>query len=116
MVTGFVKPGASLEHIINTVKHETQKLSKDNHLIFWAEGNNISRTPTSKSLNRICRYLQDKQHTSVTVTVIAINVPQRFDLNVARDVNREMKNFDRKLSKLATKFKLSADISRNYFT
>jgi hypothetical protein len=29
MVTGFVKPGASLEHLINTVKNETQKLSKD---------------------------------------------------------------------------------------
>jgi hypothetical protein len=31
-------------------------------------------------------------------------------------VNEETKNFDRKLSKLVTKFKLSADLSRNYFT
>ena len=70
MVTGFVKPGASLELLINTVKHETQKLCKNNHLIFWGGGNNISRTPMSKSLNRIFRYLQEKQHTSVTVVVI----------------------------------------------
>jgi hypothetical protein len=73
MVTGFVKLGVSLEHQINTVKHETQKLSKNNHLIFWGGGNNISRTPTSKSLNRIFRCLREKQHTSVTA--IVINIP-----------------------------------------
>jgi len=46
----------------------TQKLSKDDHLIFWG-GGNIYRTPTSKSLRRIFRYLQEKQHTSITVIV-----------------------------------------------
>ena len=80
----------------------------------WGGGNNISRTPTSKSLNQIFRYLQEKQHTNVTDNVV--NVPQRFDLNAARDVNEEKtKNFEGKLSKLATKFKLRANLSRNYF-
>jgi hypothetical protein len=72
--------------------------------------------PTSKSLIQIFRYLQDKQHTNITV----ISIPQRFDLNVTRDVNEETKNFNRKVHKLATKFKhtniVSADLSRNYFT
>ena len=58
VVTGFVKPGASLEQLINMVKHETHKLTKDDHLIFWGGANNISRTPTSVSLYHIFRYLQ----------------------------------------------------------
>jgi hypothetical protein len=41
-------------------------------------------------------------------------------LNAARDVNKETKNFNRKLSKLGTKSKhtnvVSVDLSRNYFT
>ena len=85
MVTGFVKPGESLEHLINTVIHETHELTKDNHPIFWGGTNNIFSTPMSISLNQILRYLQEKQHTSVTV----INVPQRLDLNEARDFNKE---------------------------
>ena len=48
MVTGYVKPGARLENLINTVKHETTKLTKDYHLIFWGGANNISRTSNIK--------------------------------------------------------------------
>jgi hypothetical protein len=91
------------------------KLTKDD-LIFWGGADNISRTSTSKPLIQIFRYLQEKQHTNVTV----IRVPQRIDLNVTRDVNEETKNLNRKLHKLAMKFKhtnvVSADLSRNYFT
>ena len=57
MVIGYVKPGARLENLINTVKHETNKLTKDDHLIFWGGANNISRTSTSKSLIQIFRYI-----------------------------------------------------------
>jgi hypothetical protein len=66
MVTGFVNPGASLEHLINTGVRETHKLTKDDHLIFWGGANNIFSTPTFRSLNQVFRYLQKKQHTSVT--------------------------------------------------
>jgi len=72
VVTGFVKPGAGLEHLINMVICETHKLTKDDHLIFLEGANNIFSTPMSKSLNQIFRYLQEKRHTSVTV----INVSQ----------------------------------------
>jgi hypothetical protein len=67
VVTGFVKLGASLEHLINMVTRETHKLTKDDHLIFWGGASNIFSTPTSKSLNKIFRYLQEKQHASVTL-------------------------------------------------
>jgi len=73
VVTGFVEPGASLEHLINTVIRGTHKQIKDDHLIFWGGANNIFSTPMYKSLNQIFRYLQKKRHTSVTV----INVSQR---------------------------------------
>jgi hypothetical protein len=66
VVTGFVKPGVSLEHLINTVICETQKLTKDDQLIFWGGANNIFSTRTFKSLNQIFRYLQEELHTSVT--------------------------------------------------
>jgi hypothetical protein len=72
VVTGFAKPGASLENLTNTVKKETSKLPKDDHLIFWGGANNVSRTPTSKSLTQIFGYLQETQHTNVTV----ISLPQ----------------------------------------
>jgi hypothetical protein len=73
MVTGFVKPGASLEHLINTVICETHKLTKDDHLTFWGGAYSSFSTPMSKSLNQIFRYLQEKRHTIVTV----INVTQQ---------------------------------------
>jgi len=64
MVTGFVKPRANVENLITMVK--------DDHLIFWRGANNVSRTPMPKSLNKISKYLKEKQHTNITV----INIPQ----------------------------------------
>jgi hypothetical protein len=91
-VTGYVKPGARLENLKNTVKHERNKRIKDDHPIFGGGANNISRTSTSESLITIFRHLQGKHHTNVTV----VSVPQCFELNVTRDVNEETKNLNRK--------------------
>jgi hypothetical protein len=64
---------------------------------------------------KFLKYLLEKQHTNVTV----INILQSIDLNATRDVNEETTNFNRKLSKLATKLMYTgivcADLSRNYF-
>jgi RNase H-fold protein (predicted Holliday junction resolvase) len=62
--------------------------------------NNISKNESNKGLRQVTHFVQNKKNTNV----IIMNAPHRFDLEESSCVNKEVKVFNRKLSKIMKRY------------
>jgi len=51
-VTGYMKPGVGVVLLMDTVKYEISKFTKEDMLIFWGWANYIAHNASSKGLNQ----------------------------------------------------------------
>jgi hypothetical protein len=53
-VSGFAKPGANMEEIVNTISKDIQTLNKNDVVIVWGGSNDVSKNNTSEAINQLC--------------------------------------------------------------
>jgi len=52
-VSSFVKPGARMNAIVNTARHEIKKLRSEDVVVIWEGANDISKNNTKVAIKRV---------------------------------------------------------------
>ena len=94
-VQGLVKSGADLEMILRSNMKECKKLTKKDILTIWGGTKDVSKNESQEGLLGIRKFIQ----TNLNMTVFVLNLPKRWDLEDQSCVNKEISQFNRKLSK-----------------
>jgi hypothetical protein len=95
-LTGFVKPGATTDTLISSIMEDTKHLTNEDLLVFWGGANDVSRNNSQDGMKSLTNFVEVHRQTNI----IVVCVPYRHDLPEWSYVNREVKNFNRKLVKL----------------
>jgi len=94
-IQGIVKPGASLQSIVNTPRDSFGKLTKKDVIVLWGGTCDVGRNESTKGLYQIRSFVEKLKHTNV----IVMSVPYRHDLAPNSCVKHEVKVFNSKLRK-----------------
>ena len=115
-VTSFVKPGATMEEIVNTSSESVKSLSNKDVLIVWGGSNDISRNNTKEALYQLCNFIEEE----TTVNLVIMKAPLRHDLMSSSCVNKEVLKFNRQIEKRVKPYPntklLDLDLHRSYYT
>jgi hypothetical protein len=115
-VQGLVKPGADLAAILASGVKDTKDFSKRDVVIVWGGTKDVSRNETDKGLIQFRDFVNENAHSNV----IAMNLPNRMDLEATSCVNQETKVFNRKLRKYMKVFDcvstLEIKFERDHYT
>jgi hypothetical protein len=113
-VIGFVKSGPDNGTLTSSVKGTSEKLTKNDVIVFWGGTNDISKNNTKEGLQQLLNFVMNKKHTHI----ILISAPHRHDTVEWSCVNVEVIIFHRKLRKLMKSQKhvpiVSADCNREF--
>jgi hypothetical protein len=96
-VCGVVKPGSFTGSLMETLKSEVEKLTKNDFLIICSRTNDIDRNESRNAFINITEFVERVNNTNIILT----SVPYRHDLMDFSDVNNKIKSFNIKLLKLA---------------
>lgn len=94
-VTGFVKPGAGAEKIVNSAMSDIVNLTKSDVVVFSSGSNDVGKNKASGALKQISNFVKTNNNTNI----IMLSAPHRHDLVDFSCVNNEIKSFNRKLKK-----------------
>jgi hypothetical protein len=115
-VSGYVKPGAGMEVIVQSWKEEIEKLSGEDIVVVWGGSNDIGKQNPQEALSQVCKFVDRSQD----VHVIVMSAPHRHDLMPSSCVKVEVARFNcllRKRMKLYKRAKiLDTDLNRDCFT
>ena len=89
-----MKPGAVSETIVNTANKITEKLTK-NDVLVWGGTRDVGRNESRKGFQQISDFVKKTQ-----TNVIVIGAPYRHDLEPDSCVNEKVKVFNRKLKNI----------------
>jgi hypothetical protein len=64
-VSGFPKPGANMEEIVNTVRKNIQTLNKKDVVKVWGGSNNVSKNNTREAINKLCKFGGKRSESSI---------------------------------------------------
>ena len=116
VVSSFIKPGAGMESIVNTMKEDIKKLKKDDTLIIWGGANDIGKNNSKAALKHLCNFIENNQK----VNIIVMSAPPRYDLLPTSCVNSEVLRYNKQLGKRVKQFNnvkiLETNLERKYFT
>jgi lysophospholipase L1-like esterase len=108
-VSSFVKPGACMNEITNSVSEEVKTLNNDDFVLVWGGTNDIGK-------NSVTKFVKENNR----INVVLIYSPHRHDLTPESCVNQEVIKFNRqvrKIMKSQPKVKiLELNLDRNSFT
>ena len=68
-ITGFVKPNADLDNIMNSAKAEKENMMENDVVILCEGTKNIGKNETSKGLSCISQFLEHQLHTKLYLTI-----------------------------------------------
>jgi hypothetical protein len=115
-VSGFTKPGAGMEEIVNTGRDDIQTLSNKDVVIVWGGANTISKNNTKVAINHLCKFVEEKKK----VNLVIMKAPPRHDLMPSSCVNTEVMIFNRQMKKKMKIYHnvklIDTDLDRTYFT
>jgi hypothetical protein len=115
-VSGFAKPGANMEEIVNTVRKDIQTLNKKDVVIVWGGSNDVSKNNTSEAINQLHKFAEEKNE----VNLVLMKAPPRHDLIPTSCVNSEVLKFNSQMEKKTKSYcnvKLfDTDFDRIFFT
>jgi lysophospholipase L1-like esterase len=117
-VTGYVKPGASVKQLANTMENELQCLDQNDAIIFCGGSNDIynQRGKKKEIVSEIWKILNKYKNTNI----ILVMIPYRLDQSILSRTNSFIKEFNMKLVELAKEHKHVSTIAmsseRNHFT
>jgi len=75
-VSSFVKPGAGMKAIVDTVKNSIMKLKSDDVIVIWGGSNDIGENSSREALKHLCNFVTNNQMLSTVV----MTAPPRRDL------------------------------------
>jgi RNase H-fold protein (predicted Holliday junction resolvase) len=114
-VTGFAKPGAIMEEIVNTVRKDVQTLSNKDVVIVWGGSNDISKNNTKVAINQLSKFVEEKKN----VNLVLMKAPHRHDLMPSSCVNNEVLKFNRQMEKKMKTYHnvklFDTELDRKYF-
>jgi lysophospholipase L1-like esterase len=114
--TGYVKPNAGLTELLRTAKSDLNKLSKRDAVIVTGGSNDIGKKELNNNLTSIVKFLDVLQHTNVILTELLV----RYDIGASPCINEQIKQYNRKLGKVAKSYKQAKLIrittDRGYYT
>jgi hypothetical protein len=115
-VTGFVKPGTSLEVITTMESEGISKLTKKDAVVIWGGSHDIAKNAAKTGLKHMVKFVKENSNTNIVI----MEAPQRHDLSTLSCVNNEVIVFNRKLQKMMKTYNnmkiLHVDTSRGHFT
>jgi hypothetical protein len=94
-VSSFVKPGARMNEVINTVREELKTLSSDLLVVVRGGVNYIRKNNTKEALNSVPKFVNENKELNVL-----INSPYTFDILPESCVNQEVIRFNRQIRKI----------------
>ena len=113
---GFVKPGINIATQTSSKIADISLLTKNYLIIFWGGSNYVSKNNSQEGLRHLVCFVQSNNHTNI----ILMCVPPQYDLPKWSCVNKEIRVFNRKLSKIMKPYNrvlmVSADTDRKFFT
>jgi hypothetical protein len=114
-VCGYINPGAPSKIAMESAKNDIKNLTVDDFLILCCRTNDVNNNNLSKVFHDVTSFAKRIKHTNL----ILISIPYRHDCGNFH-INREIKAFNRKLSKLAKIFPvvnvIEVDNNRQLFT
>jgi hypothetical protein len=115
-VSGFAKPGANMEEIVNTIHKDIKTLNKKDVVIVWGGSNDVSKNNTSEAINQLCKFAEEKNE----VNLVIMKAPPRHDLIPTSCVNSEVLKFNRQMEKKMKPYYnvkvFDTDFDRIFFT
>lgn len=100
-VSGFTKPGATLEQVTETCLPFGRELSAKDVVLIIAGTNDVARNEAPQALRTLRKVLSNLQRTNVVICTI----PQRYDLGNSSINNREVCSTNTKIYALSKHFK-----------
>jgi hypothetical protein len=117
-VTGFIKPGATADQIVNSQIAAIECLGKQDLVVINGGSNNLENNP-KRNTNVMIPLLKFVQN-STNTNVLIVTLPMRHDLPTNSLINHKIKSVNDHLIKRIRPFKhahlLSMPTDRRYFT
>jgi lysophospholipase L1-like esterase len=114
-VLSFVKPGACMNEVTNSVREELKTLNNDDFVVVWGGANDIRKNNMKAALNSVTKFVKENNGPNV----VLINSPHRYDIIAESCVNQEVIKYNRqvrKIMKSQSKVKiLELNLDRNSF-
>jgi lysophospholipase L1-like esterase len=115
-VSSFVKPGACMNEVTNSVREELKTLNNDDFVVVWGGANDIRKNNMKEALNSMTKFVKENNGPNV----VLINSPLRYDMIPESWVNQEVIKYNRQVRKiLKSQSKvniLELNLNRNSFT
>jgi hypothetical protein len=115
-VSSFIKPGAGMGSIIDTMKEDIKTLKSEDVVIIWGGSNDISKNNSKEALKHLCDFIKNNQK----VNTVVMTAPPRHDLLPSSCVNSELSSYNNQLRKRMKQYNnvkiLETDLERKYFT
>jgi UDP-glucose 6-dehydrogenase len=89
-----------LSVLVDTAKEKVNKLTKENTVVFGGWVNYVSKNSSEEGLIQTTDFVSRNQQTNI----ILITVPHKFHLDNLPGVNKEVKAYNRNLSKKVNHF------------
>ena len=67
-VSSFVKPGAHMNEVINTVREELKTLKSDDLVVVWGGANDIRKNNMKEALNSVSKFVNENKELNVVLT------------------------------------------------
>jgi hypothetical protein len=112
-VMGFVKPGACMSEVTNSVREELKTLNKNDFVVIWGGSNDIMKNNMKEALNSVSKFVKENNG----LNIVLINSPYRFDLIPESCVNLEVTKYNTgtKINEISIKSENSRTKSRQEF-
>ena len=115
-ITGYVKPGAQTDRIINSAKSDIDALTKNDVVVVLGGTNDVGTNNSKRGIRNLVGFVRECQHTNV----IVMSAPHRHDLVNWSCVNTEVGKFNATLKRRIKTFEntrvLDMDSERTYYT
>ena len=115
-VSSFIKPGAGMGSIVDTMKDDIKTLNSDDVVIIWGWSNDIGKNNSKEALKHLCDFIKNNQK----VNIVVMTAPPRHYLLPSSCVNSEVLSYNKQLRKRMKQYNnvkiLETDLERKYFT
>jgi RNase H-fold protein (predicted Holliday junction resolvase) len=114
-VSGFTKPGAGIEEIVNSVREDIQTMSNKDVVVVWGGANDIEKNNSKVALNHLNKFVEEKKE----VNLVIMTAPLRHDLMPSSCVNTKVIKFHRQMEKRMKTYHnvklFDTNLDRSYF-
>jgi hypothetical protein len=69
-IKGFVKPGADITSLTSSATEETKSLTLKDILVFWGDGNDVSRNDSQEGLRKLRKFLEANSKTNIILCIV----------------------------------------------